>query len=75
MAYKMKYTNGKKADPSAFPFKTEENTMDNTMDNNVGGAVEKGKNDKLIELLKKENEISKQVQEAKQEKDLATKMI
>ena len=24
MAYKMKYTNGKTADPSAFPFKTEE---------------------------------------------------
>ena len=50
MAHKMKYTNGKKADVSAFPFKTQENVIDNT-----------------IELLEKENDLSKEIQQTKKE--------
>tara|TARA_R100000734_G_C3202428_1_gene20720 strand:- start:112 stop:333 length:222 start_codon:yes stop_codon:yes gene_type:complete len=69
MAYKMKYTNGKKVDTSAFPFKTQENVMDNTISNNVD--AEEGKNDELINLLEQENEISKKIEDAK--KSLATK--
>tara|TARA_R100001015_G_C4472465_1_gene55685 strand:+ start:213 stop:446 length:234 start_codon:yes stop_codon:yes gene_type:complete len=67
MAYKMKYTNGKTADPSAFPFKTEENVIDNTVDNTISNDMgpEKGKNDELIDLLKQENEINKKVEEAR----------
>lgn len=83
MAHKMKYTNGKKADVSAFPFKTQENVIDNTIDNpytysvNGGrlqrhdkrdmGSTEGGKNDKLIELLEKENDLSKEIQQTKKE--------
>ena len=73
MAHKMKYTNGKKADTSAFPFKTQENVIDNTIDNRKNLANffmsnnEGGKNDKLIELLEKENDLSKEIQQTKKE--------
>tara|TARA_R100000149_G_C5858935_1_gene125398 strand:+ start:254 stop:475 length:222 start_codon:yes stop_codon:yes gene_type:complete len=73
MAYKMKYTNGKTADPSAFPFKTEENVIDNTISNDMG--PEKGKNDELIDLLEQENEISKKIEEARKGLQLKTKTI
>ena len=77
MAFNMRYTNGKKADTSAFPFKTEENVIDNTVDNTISNDMdpEKGKNDELIDLLEQENEISKKIEEAKKGLQLKTKTI
>ena len=63
--FKMKYTNGKKADSSAFPFAEIENKpLDNITDNmNID---KKGKNTELIEALKKEDEAEVEINKIKE---------